>query len=153
LGPDAEPFANKELCNLIKSQPGFWRDLNPIDMGMQTLNLISIHMSPHILTKGPFKTTSAWSEKVEWCRKHVPGTPVTVTEDKGLTYGRMLFDDFPPYCRQWLAWRPRGIVLMLPYAYNKDFDKEFPGRVTYVTGKNWDEVEAAIKAAAERKIV
>jgi len=143
---------HKKIVDLIKLQPGFWRDLEPISSGFKVVNLLRANgFHVNILTKGPYKTVSAWSEKVEWCRDHLPGTPVTITENKGLVYGRILVDDWPPYCEQWLKWRPRGLVLMPAYPYNSDFSKQYPGQVIYINENNWDNVESAIKNIAQRK--
>jgi len=108
---------------LIKSQPGWWRNLSCLPVGFEILEIVmKAGFMPHILTKGPYNTASAWSEKLTWCRENLPkDTPVTVTENKGLVYGRILVDDYPPYIEQWLEWRPRGLVIMPAYSYNKDF--------------------------------
>ncbi len=105
----------------IKNRPGFWLNLEPLPLGMAVLKVIREHFRINILTKGPVRTTMAWTEKVEWSRKHVPDAQVTVTEDKGLVYGRVLFDDFPKYITRWLQWRKRGLVLMLDHPWNRDF--------------------------------
>ncbi len=137
--------------DLIKRQSGFWRDLKPIDDGFIVLKMLQERgLRPHVLTKGPYNTTSAWTEKVEWCRKHIPNIPVTITENKSLVYGRILFDDWPRYCETWLLNRPRGLVLMLAYDYNKGFDEKYPNQVVRVDN-NWDEVEYAIKVAYQRE--
>ncbi len=109
--------------DLIKSQPGFWKNLPRITDGFAVLSVIrEIGFEIHILTKGPAKTTSAWTEKVEWSQAHVPDAAITVTFDKGLVYGRVLFDDWPPYIERWLAWRPRGFVIMLDHPWNQGFE-------------------------------
>jgi len=142
----------QDLVDLIKKQPGFWRELPPIDLGFQIVNMLSVaKFDIHILTKGPYRTTSAWTEKVEWCRKHMPGTPVTITEHKGMMYGKVLVDDWPLYCQAWLKWRPRGLVIMPAFDYNEGFDKLYPGQVIRATSSNMDELEAAIQVAAERE--
>jgi hypothetical protein len=74
-----------------------------------------------ILTKGPYNATSAWTEKVQWCREHIYYVPITITEDKSLVYGKVLVDDWPPYVTQWLEWRPRGLVIMPDQPWNQDF--------------------------------
>jgi len=113
----------KARRRLIKKQPGFWRNLPPIPAGFVVLNEIrKVGFEINILTKGPFSTTTAWTEKVEWCRVYLPHVPVTITEDKGLVYGRVLFDDWPPYVVRWLQWRPRGLVVMLRQPWNEGFD-------------------------------
>jgi 5'-nucleotidase len=107
---------------LIKNQPGFWRNLPRLEEGFRVLGAIKeVGFSLNVLTKGPFKTTTAWSQKVEWCREHLGDTPVTITEHKGLSYGRVLFDDWPPYITDWLVWRPRGLVVMLGHPWNQGF--------------------------------
>lgn len=109
-------------CDLIKQQPYFWTNLERIEVGFRVVQILrECGYKLMVLTKGPRRTTSAWTEKRDWCHVHLPDVPVTITEDKGLTYGKVLFDDFPPYIQAWLEWRPRGKVLMLDYPYNREF--------------------------------
>jgi hypothetical protein len=75
-----------------------------------------------VLTNGPSKIPAAWAEKVLWCQEHVPDADITIGRDKGLVYGRILFDDWPPYVRRWLRWRPRGLVVMLDHPRNRGFE-------------------------------
>jgi len=143
----------KKIIDLLKRQPGFWRNLRVIPSGLKMVSILEkAGFEVHVLTKGPYKTTSAWSEKVEWCREHLPGVPVTITENKSLVYGRVLFDDWPPYCEAWLKFRPRGLVIMPAYSYNKGFDEKYPGQVVRMTGDNWEHIEAAVDKAAQRKL-
>ena len=140
-------------CDLIKKQPGFWFNLKPIDLGFNVLVILQhIGYAPYVLTKGPSnKALNAWTEKVQWCRKWLDAdTPITITEDKSLFYGRVLLDDWPPYCEAWMKNRPRGLVLMPAYDYNEGMDEKWPGRVVRVTGENWKEVRAAAQAAFDR---
>ena len=74
----------------------------------------------HILTKGPWRSSNAWTEKVEWCREHVPGIPLTITQEKSLVYGRVLVDDWTPYYESWLKVRPRGLVVVPAQPWNRD---------------------------------
>lgn len=98
---------------LIKQQPGFWRNLPPIELGLKiACQLEKLGYRIMVLSKGPVRSTNAWTEKVEWCRQWLPFADVTITFDKGLVYGRVLVDDFPEYILRWLEWRPRGVVLM-----------------------------------------
>ncbi len=110
--------------DLIKRQTGFWSSLPVIPIGLDVCRLLKENLGFElmVLTKGPKRTTSAWSEKVEWSTKHLPYADVTVTHNKGLVYGKVLFDDFPPYILGWLAHRPRGKVLMLDSGYNEGFE-------------------------------
>ena len=109
--------------DMIKQRPGFWRDLEPISSGFMILKMAQeIGFTPHILTKGPKRTTSAWTEKVEWCHAHLGNDiDITITQDKGLFYGRVLVDDFPNYMNRWLEWRPRGLGIMPVADNNKTY--------------------------------
>lgn len=120
---DHAPAWLKERMQFIKNRPGFWRSLPRIPTGYVVFDLLGeLGYRRMILTKGPRHTMAAWTEKLEWCSAHVPGTDVTITMDKGLVYGKLLFDDYPPYIERWLQWRPRGKVLMLDTRYNQGFE-------------------------------
>ena len=100
--------------SLIKRQPGWWRELPVIESGLWVLHqALEIGYQCQVLTKGPEKTTPAWSEKVEWCRANLPPeVKVTITEDKSGTYGAVFMDDWPKYILPWLKHRHRGLVIM-----------------------------------------
>jgi len=112
--------------SLIKSQPGFWRNLKPLFEGMEVVRLMrQIGFRLVVLTKGPHQTTGAWTEKVEWAREWITDAGVCIVDDtdsgKGLVYGKVLFDDWPAYIESWLKWRPRGLVIMTDQVWNRDF--------------------------------
>lgn len=107
---------------LVKHQPGFWYGLPVIPFGMELYRLLGeLGYARMILTKGPYKNPTAWAEKTRWCEENVPEAGITITHDKGLVYGKILYDDWPEYILRWLAWRPRGKVLMLDAPYNRGF--------------------------------
>jgi hypothetical protein len=133
---------------LIQRQPGFWRDLGEYAPGFDLLDLaMKIGFDIMVLTKGPMGTTGAWSEKVEWAKKHLPDIPVTIAADKSLVYGRVLVDDWPEYYVPWLANRPRGIVIVPEQTWN--LNTEHPNATIY-TGKNFDLVKEKMQAAFDR---
>jgi 5'(3')-deoxyribonucleotidase len=140
----------KTRRRLIKSQPGFWRNLPKMPLGFRLLeHATSLGFSIAILTKAPRRNFAAWSEKVEWCHLNLPmdrGITVNLVEDKGLVYGRFLVDDYPPYIEKWLAWRPRGIVIMPEQPWNLTYRRD---RVIPINLKNVDDV--AYKAMAEAR--
>jgi 5'-nucleotidase len=139
----------KNRRRLIFSQSGFWRNLPRFRLGWTVLEITKIlGFESHILTHGPVKSPNAWSEKLEWCSRELPGEPVTVTRDKSLVYGRVLVDDWPPYIIPWLKSRPRGLVIMPAHAYNEGFTHP---RVIRYTGFNTLEVSIALEKAYERK--
>lgn len=111
------------LKDLIRNQPGFWANLEPIRLGMDIYKMLEdMDFCMTILTKGPKGSINAWSEKFQWCIDHLNHTNVTITQDKGNVYGKLLVDDYPKYIKSWLEWRPRGLVLMPHHDYNEDFD-------------------------------
>lgn len=110
--------------NLIRNQPGWWLALRPIQLGMDIYHMLEdMGFCVTVLTKGPKGSPNAWTEKFQWCNEHLNAeSDITITQNKGLVYGKLLLDDFPPYIEQWLEWRPRGLVLMPHHDYNADFD-------------------------------
>jgi hypothetical protein len=132
---------------LIKRLPGFWEDLAPLRLGFELLELVvELDFDVHILTKGPSGASAAWAEKVRWCQRHVPDVPITITSDKGLLYGKVLIDDWPPYFLRWLEWRPRGLVVIPAQRWNTayaDVDRS-PSCIRY-DGDNLDAVRARLE--------
>ena len=134
---------------LIKAQPGWWLNLDPIPLGMQVLALCQQHgFDIHILTKGPKRYALAWDEKVRWCQRYIgPEVDVHLTSDKGMVYGKLLYDDYPDYMLRWLRHRPRGLGIMPVCPHNRDFTH--PNVVKW-DGSNLEEVSRAIITAKNR---
>lgn len=132
-GPDEKSLPNnlferqphlEARRHIITSQVGWWLRLEKFKLGWDILNEVRIlGFRVVVLTKGPTKKFSAWSEKVEWCNRHLPEDieGVTITHNKGLVYGKVLVDDYPDYIIKWLEYRPRGLVIMPAHEYNKNF--------------------------------
>lgn len=103
----------KARARLIKSQYGWWRSLEPMSRGFEIVEILKeFGFELHIATKGPADNSQAWKEKVDWCRKHIPDAGIHIVEKKSLLYGKVLVDDYPGYAKEWLEWRPRGLVIM-----------------------------------------
>ena len=135
---------------LIRSQPGFWRSLKPYKPGFEILAVLKeLGFKCHVLTKGPAHEPAGWSEKVEWCRKHLQGMPIIITEDKSLTYGRVLVDDWPDYYFGWLKHRPRGLVIAPAQAWNGD---TWNPQIVRYDGNNLDEVRNRLRQAAGKEL-
>ncbi len=124
-----EPDYIRERRRMVKRQPGFWRNLAKLPSGFRLLEIaMEVGYKIAILTKAPRTNFPAWSEKVEWCHNHLPmdkGIAVNLVEDKGLVYGKILVDDYPPYINRWLEWRPRGLVFMPEQSWNRGFAEAF----------------------------
>jgi hypothetical protein len=129
----------RQRRRLVKSVPGFWLGLPELADGFWILrDAYNVGFRIMILSKGPSNNSMAWMEKIDWCRQHLLTPPffaddmeklrppiqheITLTEDKGLVYGRVLVDDWPPYILKWLEWRPRGWVIMPHRRWNADFN-------------------------------
>jgi 5'(3')-deoxyribonucleotidase len=122
LNTNVSAEVKENVALLIRKQPGWWRHLEPLKLGIHIVRrLQEIGFDITILTKGPSRATNAWTEKVEWCARHLPLANVTITQDKGLVYGRVLVDDWPPYIKSWLEFRPRGLVIMPAHSWNQWF--------------------------------
>lgn len=143
-----DPWIFKRI-ELIKSQPSFWSSLPEIPMGIEILNKAKeIGFDCHILTKGPKCYPNAWKEKLEWCQARFGDMPVHITSDKGMVYGKVLYDDYPGYVLRWLKHRPQGLVIMPEYFNNKDFHHK---QVVKWNGKNIDQVVDALERSFNRK--
>ncbi len=109
---------------LITKSGDFWENLDKLADGMFILNTcIEIGFTPHILTKGPYTKPEAWSHKLKCIHKNlsqVEQIGVNMVTSKGYTYGRILVDDWPEFCYDWLKNRPRGTVIMPARPWNKD---------------------------------
>jgi len=132
---------------LIRNQPGFWRWLPIYPPGFEIMaELKALGFQCHVLTKGPKNEPAGWMEKVEWCRRHLPDTPVIISEDKSLVYGRVLVDDWSDYFLPWLEHRPRGLVVAPAHPWNKDV--KHPQVVRY-DGNNLEEVRQRLTEAID----
>lgn len=110
---DGAPDFIRNRIKMIREIPGWWRNLPRLHNGFLLLEVAkTVGFEIVILTKGPSSNPTAWKEKVEWVRDHLGDVKITITEDKGLVYGKMLVDDYLPYMTRWLTWRPRGLGIM-----------------------------------------
>jgi len=146
-----EPYFAKRM-SLIKSIPGWWRNLPRIEEGFLVMEMArSVGYDIHILTKGPKLQPAAWAEKLEWCQAQPEITQsdgITITFDKGLVWGTFLFDDYPNYMLKWLEHRPRGLGIMPVTAYNGEFQHP---QVVMWDGRNVDQVHEALEIAYRRQ--
>ncbi len=112
---------------MIQSQDGWWENLPVIQSGLELIKLcVDIGFNIHILTQGPRLAKNAWTEKFAWCDKYVAPMAfdygISVTRNgKGLHYGRLFVDDYPPYMDSWLQHRSRGLGLMPRWRINEAY--------------------------------
>lgn len=141
----------KARIDLIKSQPGWWRNLPKYQPGWEIYSLAKqLGFHSHILTKGPASRPYVWMEKVE-CIQHHFGSEVSldiVGVTKEHRFGHVLVDDYKDYVEGWLKWRKRGLVIMPAHKHNEGFKHE---NVIRYTGENLDEICRALIAVQNRK--
>lgn len=143
------PDYYRARVKLVRNRAGWWKHLGRLDDGFRVVDMMRrIGFEIHVLTKGPKTSPNAWTEKVCWCQKHMPGDLVTISSDKSMVYGRVLMDDWPPYVVDWLKARPRALVIMPDRPWNHGFTHD---RVVRYFGDNDDAVFSALKLAFNRK--
>lgn len=122
----------------------WWANLPRFRLGWDVLEEAkSLNYKIMILTKCSKSNPDGWAGKIEWMKKHLPNTDITITTDKSLVYGRVLVDDYPPYVQRWLEHRPRGIAIMPANRGNKDFKHV---QVIRYDGSNLLEVKEGLRS-------
>lgn len=111
---DDAPSHIKHRTDLIRSSELWWEHLPVFSLGWDILKVAKqLDYRIMILTRGTRKNTVSWSGKKKWIDGNLgPDVDITITRDKGLVYGRVLVDDYPPYVERWFHWRKRGLVIM-----------------------------------------
>ena len=138
----------KKRRALILSKEEWWENLPKFKLGFDVWDIAEeLGYRRMILTQAPKKNPNALSGKMKWIYKNIGEVDFTMTRDKGLVYGKILVDDFPPYVERWLDWRPRGLVIMPANEANKDFKN--PQVIRY-DGSNLEEVKSAMEKAKLR---
>jgi len=142
----------KERIRLVRRVPGWWKNLEKYNLGFDILNLAKeLGFTINILTKCPQSAVNSWTEKVEWIRENLSeyDVNITISDDKGIVYGKVLVDDFPEYIERWLQNRPRGLVVMPANIQNKYFKHK---NVIRYNGSNLEEVKTALIKSKDRDI-
>jgi hypothetical protein len=140
------PTYLKARANLIRASIEWWANLPTFNLGIELWSLFDKYeCRKMILTQGPKKNANAWTGKKMWIDANLgEDVEVTITRDKGLVYGKILVDDYPPYCKAWLEYRPRCLVIMPVGSMNSLVKFNHPQVIRY-DGKNFEEVEKAVK--------
>lgn len=148
---DKTPYL-KERIRLIRKEPGWWINLKKFELGFDIFNLAKeLGFEINILTKSPRSSPNAWTEKVEWLKTNLSdyeNINITISDDKGIVYGKVLVDDYPEYILRWLENRSRGLVIMPANLENKNFKHE---NVIRYDGTNLDAVKKALIIARDRQ--
>jgi len=116
----------KARKSLIKKQPNWWFNLQPLPLGFKVLELArKVGFRIVICSRGPKHNADAWAQKVLWVQKYITGPhKIILADEKNLVYGRVLVDDWPDYVTPWLNARPRGNVIMPAHRWNENYTHE-----------------------------
>jgi 5'-nucleotidase len=154
---EKQPHLERRM-RLLKSQPDFWYNLDQMPVGFDVFKIAQeIGFINQVLTKGPWRLAAAWTEKVRWCQRHL-GQDVNIhilsddgsrTRGKGLVYGKVFFDDYPPYMTRWLDARPRGLGIMPLNRLNQGFTH--PRVLKVSRDVDYSLVQRVLRAVFERQ--
>lgn len=137
------PKVLQERADRIRSSQEWWASLPRMQLGWDVLQVAQeLGYRIMLVTKGPGRNAEAWTGKKLWRDRQLPDAAMTITEDKGLIYGKILVDDWPIYVDRWLTWRPNGLVIMPASDYNRDYSH--PQVIRY-DGTNLEEVKSAMR--------
>ena len=98
--PSAFPKLTKEILEEYKSDldevPGIFSLMEPMKGAVEAFDKLAEHFDTYILSTAPWDNPSAWSDKLEWVKKHL-GQPaykrLILTHHKNLNFGHYLVDD------------------------------------------------------------
>src|SRR5262245_60445979 len=72
----------EERQRLIKQSPGFWRNLPRVQRGFEVVAALrELRFRLMVLSKGPSRTSSAWTEKLLWSQEHLPDAGVAIISE------------------------------------------------------------------------
>jgi len=152
---EGNPDYINNRINVIRQRPGWWEELKPLESGLIVLEeALRIGFDIHILTKSPRHMPYSRGEKDVWCKRHIePLLPkgkelgITISDNKALVYGRVLFDDYTTYMDEWLEFRPRGLGIMPVLPRNESYEHS---QVVRWDGNNLEEIRERLLQAYNR---
>ena len=119
LGPPDDTATGEQQRRMVLATPGFWRGLATRPSGLSLLALLrDAGYRVTVVTKGPHDAPQVWADKVAWCRDHLPGVPVIVTDDKTPVCGNVLVDDWLPYVERWQCRWPDALAIVPAQPWN-----------------------------------
>lgn len=143
LGPAGDAASQEQRRRQLLATPGFWSSLTPRAAGLGLLGLLrDAGYRITVLTKGPSDAPQVWADKVAWCRRHLAGVPVIVTDDKTPVCGDILVDDWLPYVDRWQRRWPEALAIVPAQPWNAGMQPG-PRRLRYEGDQ--DALGAALK--------
>ena len=78
--------------------PGIFAKMDPMPGAIDAYKKLSSHFDTYILSTAPWENSSAWSDKIDWVKKHlgeVAHKRLILSHNKNLNKGDYLIDDRP----------------------------------------------------------
>lgn len=80
----------------LDEAPGIFATMAPVEGAIEAFHMLSRRFDVYILSTAPWENASAWSDKLEWVKRHL-GEPaykrLILTHHKELNRGDYLIDD------------------------------------------------------------
>jgi 5'(3')-deoxyribonucleotidase/gamma-glutamylcyclotransferase (GGCT)/AIG2-like uncharacterized protein YtfP len=96
--PHISPATLREYEGREDEIPGIFALMKPVEGGLDAYRELSGLFDAYILSTAPWKNPSAWSDKLEWVRRHLGDVAykrLILTHHKDLNRGDYLIDDRP----------------------------------------------------------
>jgi hypothetical protein len=142
-------YIKKKLIEIRKTK-SWWANLPKFQLGWDIWDIAGeLGYRREILTKANLKNPSMWMGKVECIIKNISDkTPLTITSASKSRYrGRVLVDDYPLYCSEWLDRNQKGSAIMPAHTYNSDFSHP---RLTRYDGQNLEQIREVLIRARDQ---
>ena len=94
--PNSTKTIVREFDSHLDDVPGIFALMQPIDGAVESFVTLSQHFDTYVLSTSPWENPSAWSDKLEWVKKHLGDHAykrLILTHHKNLQIGDYLIDD------------------------------------------------------------
>ncbi len=90
------PELQKQYKNRMDEVPGIFSLMDPMDGAIEAYRELCRRYDTYILSTAPWENPSAWSDKLEWVKRHLGGHArkrLILSHNKNLNAGDYLIDD------------------------------------------------------------
>jgi 5'(3')-deoxyribonucleotidase len=94
--PSIDPATLAKYEGRFDDVPGIFSLMKPIKGAVEAFNSLADHFDVYILSTSPWNNPSAWSDKLEWVKRHLGEKAykrLILTHHKNLNRGDYLIDD------------------------------------------------------------
>jgi 5'-nucleotidase len=85
-----------EFDGRLDEVPGIFALMQPVERAVESFVTLARHFDTYVLSTSPWENPSAWSDKLEWVKKHLGAHAykrLILTHHKNLQIGDYLIDD------------------------------------------------------------